>query len=463
MSDLPPPERPGQTALRVYHGVLIDTPLIPGWRSQAWAATVWLDDRAPGGWGRAVMPPGPGGRGYVADGLTPGDVIEFGADYPRQTGRKTFEMVPRRWYGVALATAADHVVAFGPFPGPGPASEWADRALTLWRQTLVVDIPGLTDATTPDPPALPNGRAARATPTVEIWDDGRHPYGKTTVNDPTHGMLSVDTQVYEWTMVFRDTPELVGLLAGVDGLRLRGDEPKATLAALATLHRRSSLIDITSEVTRNGTHTTSIEGAYGDYGVDTALWRTAMAMDTDELKALIGRAEGWSLRGDEPKEVLAAAVVLLSDMGNPPHGVKPFYWDKRGSLIVAGEASASPDPARYYGHPDGSVERVDGNGTRPLRPAMRWSPDGFSWGYLGDGPTELADALLADSTGSADVAGRHARRYSAEVIAELPHGQAWSLPVATVSGWAAQADQRPPIVAASRRSTARDRDVGAGL
>ena len=167
-ADLPPPERPEQTALRVYHGVLIDTPLVPGWGSQAWAATVWPDDRAPGGWGRAVMPPGPGGRGYVADGLTPGDVIEFGADYRRQTGRKTFELVPRRWYGVALATAADHVVAFGPFPGPEPARQWAERALTLWRQALVVDIPGLTDVTTPDPPALPAARDARTAPTVEV-------------------------------------------------------------------------------------------------------------------------------------------------------------------------------------------------------------------------------------------------------------------------------------------------------
>jgi hypothetical protein len=188
-----------------------------------------------------------------------------------------------------------------------------------------------------------------------------------------------------------------------------------------------------------------------------------MAMDTDELKALIGRAEGWSLRGDEPKEVLAADVVMLSDMGNPPHGVKPFYWDKRGGLVPAAETPASAAPARYYGHPDGTVDRVDGNGTRPLRPAMRWSPDGFSWGYQGDGPTELADALLADSTGSADVARRHAQRYSAEVIAGLPHGQAWSLPVATVAGWAPDVEQRTPIVTPSRRSPTRDRDVGAGL
>jgi hypothetical protein len=66
----------------------------------------------------------------------------------------------------------------------------------------------------------------------------------------------------------------------------------------------------------------------------------------------------------------------------------------------------------------------------------QWSPDGFSWGYDGDQPTELAYTLLADGTGSTDSARRLAVRYGRDVIARLPQGQPWSLPVTDVRAWA---------------------------
>lgn len=40
-----------------------------------------------------------------------------------------------------------------------------------------------------------------------------------------------------------------------------------------------------------------------------------------------------------------------------------------------------------------------GNGTR-LHHFMRHSPDGFSWGYSGSGPAELARCLLIDAMGA---------------------------------------------------------------
>jgi Family of unknown function (DUF6166) len=361
--------------------VLIDAPMVPTWGSHPWAAVVWPDQRAAGGWGRATMPPGPGGRGHVTNGLTPGDVIEFGADYRAQTSRKTFETVPRRWYGVVLATDPAHVVAWGPFPLPEPARQWAERAMQAWRQSLTVDIPGVTDLNGPAPAWSTPRDATRVAPVVEVRSAGQ----VTRVDDPTHGRLVVDAALFGAAMS-TDTAQLVGLLGQVryrsGHPALTGNEPKPTLAALAALHA--------------------------------------------------------------PDNFAVEAVT-----------------------VAAGPVPAVPAGGRdavYYGHPDGGVERVDDSGTRPLRPARQWSPDGFAWGYRGDSPTELAHALLADSTGSNDVARRLAVRYGSEVIAALPQGQAWSLQVRRVAAWVTGAEQqRPPIVTSARSTPSTGRDAEAGL
>jgi hypothetical protein len=379
MNTTPPGQQwPPQTVLRVHHGMLIDAPMVPTPGSRTWAATVWPDQRAPGGWGRAVMAPGLTGRGYLADGITPGDVVEFGADYPTQTGRKRIEMVARRWYGVILATAPTHVVACGPFPGPEPARQWAEAAMLAWRRSLEVDIAGITDPAGPAPALSARRDATTATPTVEVHTRGQF----TRVDDPTHGRLVVDAALFGAAMD-ADTARLVGLLAEARDptghLVLTGRESKPTLAALAALHAPEHL--------------------------------------TFE----------------------AATVATRPGSATPVNG---------------------PDLV-YYGHPDGTVERVDHRGTTALRPARRWSPDGFAWGYQGDSPTELAYALLADSTGSNEVARRLAVAYGAEVIADLPQGQAWSLPAKTVAAWADAAQQQRPPIPATRRAA--DHDVGAGL
>jgi hypothetical protein len=82
--------------------------------------------------------------------------------------------------------------------------------------------------------------------------------------------------------------------------------------------------------------------------------------------------------------------------------------------------------------------------SRLLRPAGNWTPDGFGWGYEGDGPTELAHALLADATGSPPLARRHAPGYAAALTPRLPAGQPWVLPVAEVRAWAAAAEAPQP-------------------
>ena len=70
----------------------------------------------------------------------------------------------------------------------------------------------------------------------------------------------------------------------------------------------------------------------------------------------------------------------------------------------------------------------------PLRLDLRnHSPTGFSWGYDGSGPAQLALALLADATGKDKLALKYYQRYKAEVVANLPKD--FQLPISAVSRW----------------------------
>lgn len=53
----------------------------------------------------------------------------------------------------------------------------------------------------------------------------------------------------------------------------------------------------------------------------------------------------------------------------------------------------------YAGHKDGTVVIIQGLAERQLPHYVRHSPDGFSWGYGGSGPAELARCLLIQALG----------------------------------------------------------------
>jgi hypothetical protein len=64
------------------------------------------------------------------------------------------------------------------------------------------------------------------------------------------------------------------------------------------------------------------------------------------------------------------------------------------------------------------------------------SPDGFSWGYLGSGPAQLALAILADATGDDVLALRCYQTFKQEMIAPLAQDVSWSLVAEFVRAWA---------------------------
>ena len=68
------------------------------------------------------------------------------------------------------------------------------------------------------------------------------------------------------------------------------------------------------------------------------------------------------------------------------------------------------------------VDSTAPGGGHPLNPRhdlRNHSPDGFSWGYSGSGPTQLSLALLADALGDDAKAQRFYQDYIYKVIARL--------------------------------------------
>jgi hypothetical protein len=124
---LPPMPPPVPQMLRIStDGTVIDFPA-PVLRPDArcWAATCWPDPAQPGGWGRAVWwPPVAGRPGYQPVALNFSDIVEFGADLPVRSGRKT-TVLPVRWYGIMLSQSRYELIVHGPHPTPDTAQRVA--------------------------------------------------------------------------------------------------------------------------------------------------------------------------------------------------------------------------------------------------------------------------------------------------------------------------------------------------
>ena len=75
----------------------------------------------------------------------------------------------------------------------------------------------------------------------------------------------------------------------------------------------------------------------------------------------------------------------------------------------------------------------------PLEPSLlvvSHSPTGFEWGYLGNGPAQLALALLLDHTGDAAMATRWHHQFEATVVSRW-RGDTWEIAPAKIAAWLA--------------------------
>lgn len=115
----------------------------------------------------------------------------------------------------------------------------------------------------------------------------------------------------------------------------------------------------------------------------------------------------------------------------------------------------------YHGTSEGigyDLVTVTRNGeTKALVHHVRHSPSGFSWGYAGSGPSDLARCILADHLGLAPLGTRRAiygvdaipeidglyHQFKFDVIARLPKdGGSWTLTGEDVETWLAG---HPPL------------------
>lgn len=80
-----------------------------------------------------------------------------------------------------------------------------------------------------------------------------------------------------------------------------------------------------------------------------------------------------------------------------------------------GEYSSSAGPMDVYKVVNGQdIEELD-----PRHDEVNHSPSGFSWGFNGSGPAQLAYAILADAFDS-EFAGEHYQQFKKDVISQLP-------------------------------------------
>lgn len=71
-----------------------------------------------------------------------------------------------------------------------------------------------------------------------------------------------------------------------------------------------------------------------------------------------------------------------------------------------------------------TIVRIDGRRVKPNRSQRVWnhSPDGFSWGYAGSGPAQLALAILLHAKVPAKRAVRLHQELKADLVQHLPQG-----------------------------------------
>jgi len=97
------------------------------------------------------------------------------------------------------------------------------------------------------------------------------------------------------------------------------------------------------------------------------------------------------------------------------------------------EAVEIDQQTSYRGTVDDWSVTVDGEQLNPRLDVMNLWPE-FGWGYLGRAPLQLALAILANHTGSAQAAIDLHRRFCVEVISQLRPVN-FTLPAAYVQGW----------------------------
>lgn len=93
--------------------------------------------------------------------------------------------------------------------------------------------------------------------------------------------------------------------------------------------------------------------------------------------------------------------------------------------------------ATYHGEPprqpmEQAVVTVDGKPLDPRYDLRRHSPTGFTWGYGGSGPSQLALALLCDHFGDDNLALFYYQDFKWCTVADWPQDKPWTITTAYI-------------------------------
>lgn len=99
------------------------------------------------------------------------------------------------------------------------------------------------------------------------------------------------------------------------------------------------------------------------------------------------------------------------------------YWGKRVS-------EGGPQPVFKQLLPDGETTQLSPKASQKLR---NHSPDGFQWGYLGSGPSQLSLALLLDVTGNPELSQACYQDFKFHYVAAW--GESWSITSREILKW----------------------------
>lgn len=111
-------------------------------------------------------------------------------------------------------------------------------------------------------------------------------------------------------------------------------------------------------------------------------------------------------------------------------GIRSRKRPRKGDPIIRYEMGSGGDPHR--------ADRVTETGNKqplPLRlDLFNHSPTGFSWGYEGSGPAQLALAILADVVGPSYAVDLH-QAFKRDVVARQSMGEPWAIRWSEVARW----------------------------
>jgi hypothetical protein len=100
----------------------------------------------------------------------------------------------------------------------------------------------------------------------------------------------------------------------------------------------------------------------------------------------------------------------------------------------------------YEGHAKDHYVTADGKNLDPRHDLRNHSPDGFSWGYEGSGPSQLALAILAHHYDD-DFAQENYQHFKRDIIAGIPQNKEWLFDGALIDQWALDNEllPEPPV------------------